>query len=678
MGITFKVAGSMAILVLLFGLVSSQSLLTLHNRTKSSYPGCFQPHVETCVRADIDLDLLKTSNTLSLPTAPSLTLSHREQNSAVFVGENSEAVFVWRGNHVAGHLNAGGRSWMLEGCGTGCYLWIGETNNWVDEKSMNSSTVLTGENTDKGLKDEYRFPSWMLQDTTTVVTYSVMIWTTAQFRALFSSVTDMNTFIDLIFVETNQGYINSEIPVRVQLHDVKPHPTLVDEEDSIQLLNKFEDSMSQAELLNCADSAALLIKNFDSCGIANFDVTSSCRTYSVTAKGCATGYYSFGHEIGHNFGSDHDPASVTSPSGDKYGHLILPTSAQEFDGYRTIMAYNAFGHYNRVNYYSNPDVIFPTTGTATGVTGVSNNARVITATRFAMSVCGTEEPNGQCNDCNIHPEAEACLTCCDTVQLSSTDANFLSSGYKIFAGTYSLYTSNPSSNDRKVYKLDSANYCLYWSHNTWRIAACTMVGSGTYFIKSSATSKKCPHGGDLVWQYPSNQDSTMKVSCTTACNSSPPTSPSDRVSDWDGSSLTAGSVVTYTCTTGSCIPVAAVCNPQSLQWTPTSLESVLACDSCNSGETPAPTTTTPPPVTTTTEDSPSTTTTLTSTTTTPAPTTTTPVPVTTTTPAPTTTTPTPVTTTTDDSPAATTTPTYCGSRDQSTSNGRRPELKSAG
>merc|ERR1711962_620456 len=678
MGITFKVAGSMAILVLLFGLVSSQSLLTLHNRTKSSYPGCFQPHVETCIRADIDLDLLKTSVTLTLPNAASLTLSHREQNSAVFMGENSEAVFVWRGNHVAGHLNAGGRSWMLEGCGTGCYLWIGQTNNWVDEKSMNSSTVLTGENTDKGLKDEYRFPSWMLEDTITVVTYSVMIWTTAQFRALFSSDTDMDTFIDLIFVETNRGYINSEMPVRVQLHDVKPHPTLEDERTGSQLLYKFEDSMSQGELLNCADSAALLVGDFNYCGIANLDVTSSCRTYSVTAKGCATGYYSFGHEIGHNFGAHHNPEQSSAPSGDKYGHLILPTGAQQQDGYRTIMTYNAFGHRNRVNYYSNPEVIFPTTGTATGVTGVSNNARVITAARFAMSVCGTEEPNGQCNDCNIHPEAEACLTCCDTVQLSSTDANFLSSGYKIFAGTYSLYTSNPSSNDRKVYKLDSANYCLYWSNSTWRIAACTMVGSGTYFIKSSATSKKCPHGGDLVWQYPSNQDSTMKVSCTTACNSSPPTSPSDRVSDWDGSSLTAGSVVTYTCTTGSCIPVAAVCNPQSLQWTPTSLESVLACDSCNSGVTPAPTTTTPPPVTTTTEDSPSTTTTLTSTTTTPAPTTTTPVPVTTTTPAPTTTTPTPVTTTTDDSPAATTTPTYCGSRDQSTSNGRRPELKSAG
>ena len=32
---------------------------------------------------------------------------------------------------------------------------------------------------------------------------------------------------------------------------------------------------------------------------------------------------SFGHEIGHNFGADHNPEEYSSPSGDGYGHLIL-------------------------------------------------------------------------------------------------------------------------------------------------------------------------------------------------------------------------------------------------------------------------------------------------------------------------------------------------------------------
>ena len=51
------------------------------------------------------------------------------------------------------------------------------------------------------------------EDTTSIVTYTIMIWYTPQFLALFSSEADMNSFVDLVFAETNQGYINSDIPV---------------------------------------------------------------------------------------------------------------------------------------------------------------------------------------------------------------------------------------------------------------------------------------------------------------------------------------------------------------------------------------------------------------------------------------------------------------------------------
>ena len=127
--------------------------------------------------------------------------------------------------------------------------------------------------------------------------------------------------------------------MRVQLHNIKAHPTLTDISDSSQLLRDFRDSMSSSELLNCADAAALLIEDFNSCGIAYLDVTSSCGAFSVTKKSCATGYYrllkttkncffvtiffSFGHEIGHNFGASHNREQFSSPLGDGYGHLIM-------------------------------------------------------------------------------------------------------------------------------------------------------------------------------------------------------------------------------------------------------------------------------------------------------------------------------------------------------------------
>ena len=110
--------------------------------------------------------------------------------------------------------------------------------------------------------------------------------------------------------------------MRSSLHDVKAHPTLVDITSMNQLLGDFRSSMSQSKLLNCADAAALLIGDFDSCGIAFFNAACSCGAFSVTAKSCATGYYSFGHEIGHNFGANHNREKFDSHSGIGYGHLI--------------------------------------------------------------------------------------------------------------------------------------------------------------------------------------------------------------------------------------------------------------------------------------------------------------------------------------------------------------------
>ena len=143
-------------------------------------------------------------------------------------------------------------------------------------------------------------------DTTSLVTYSMMFWYTPEFRATFPAETDMEAFIDLIIVETNQGYVNSQMPVRsgileyyltllfqirVVKFDVKAHPTLHDMANSTEMINAFEASMPSWDLTNCADAAALLINDFDSCGIAKYDTTSSCQTISITSKDCATGYY---------------------------------------------------------------------------------------------------------------------------------------------------------------------------------------------------------------------------------------------------------------------------------------------------------------------------------------------------------------------------------------------------
>ena len=60
------------------------------------------------------------------------------------------------------------------------------------------------------------------------------------------------------------------------------------------------------------------------------------------------------------------------------------------------MAYGTTGYRAKANYYSNPDVIFPGTGTPTGVAGVSNNARVLNEMIDQMAALGDE--SGTCGE----------------------------------------------------------------------------------------------------------------------------------------------------------------------------------------------------------------------------------------------------------------------------------------
>merc|ERR1712180_304108 len=130
------------------------------------------------------------------------------------------------------------------------------------------------------------------------------------------------------------------------------------------------------------------------------------------------------------------------------------------------------------------------------------------------------------------------VTCCDTVKLSSTDDAFQNALIGT-DGTYSLYTNNPSFNDRKVYKLDKEDLlptCLYWACSAWRINLCSTGITEEYqcspsVVYSSETSKKCVHGGDLVWTLYDYLDSTvrkdptMKISCNTDSPTSTTTTP---------------------------------------------------------------------------------------------------------------------------------------------------------
>jgi len=231
-------------------------------------------------------------------------------------------------------------------------------------------------------------------DTTTVVTYSVQIYYTKEFAA---STADIQTFTDSLIDTTNQGYINSKVPIRIKKHCTE-QVSVADGMSSSATLNALQTlKPTLAEVRNSADVAVLYVKTFNTrsaCGRARlFAIDSGSsqfgQTISVVAKSCAVTYYSFAHEIGHNVGLYHDRRTSVNPTYTfGQGHHITKGTAST--GYRTILAYAISGHRTRVNYYSNPLVKFPATGTPSGVSGTADNARLLTQQRFKLAAMGDE------------------------------------------------------------------------------------------------------------------------------------------------------------------------------------------------------------------------------------------------------------------------------------------------
>ena len=146
---------------------------------------------------------------------------------------------------------------------------------------------------------EYNSLDRAASDNVTKVAYSVMFYYTADFEEITD---DIEGFIDQVVAETNQGYINSKVPLEVTKFCVEK-ATIEENSNHAEMKDAFKvmkgSGLAGATALrNTADAAALLVKNSSSCGVAYMNQISFGYTISVCMKSCAIGYYSFGHEVG--------------------------------------------------------------------------------------------------------------------------------------------------------------------------------------------------------------------------------------------------------------------------------------------------------------------------------------------------------------------------------------------
>lgn len=323
------------------------------------------------------------------------------QYAYLYTGPEVEAVLTYspRTKGVNGQFMVRSDSYILENCLASGHVWkklnvemLGKDEGLVDDFLEVESLI--GESTGnlwRSLGGETNASALASADSTTMATFSVKFYYTPEFSKWTP---DIKGFFDQVIAVTNQGYANSKIPVMIKQHCSPEEATINDNPDAVVMLKSFAKMKGTASALRqTADVAALFVNDFNSCGIGYVNTIDAKYTFTATRKSCALGYYSFGHEVGHNIGMVHDPASSSSrPYPYGTGHLIEKGTAST--GYRTILAFQSEGHSQRVNYYSNPNVVLPQTGTPTGVDGLSDNARLLTEKRLKLAAIGDE--SGTC------------------------------------------------------------------------------------------------------------------------------------------------------------------------------------------------------------------------------------------------------------------------------------------
>jgi len=357
---------------------------------------CKGDDVLSCFLAEVDISAFDDA-TIVLPGGVEVTKKNNIQEpmsrsglgdvakSVAYSGQGCEAVFSFKTGKVMGNVEyADGSEFVLEPCRLfdGCHVWKEEDVSHMMEEEHEPVPIEMRADA-MSIQEKQSLIQKGIDDDTTIVEYSIKFYYTKEFA---EATDDIEIYLDQVIAETNQGYINSNIPIRVKIFCIEA-TTLNDDADSSALMKSFKTYKGTVEeLRGTADAAALLFIRSDTCGLGYLDSWDNGNTVTIQAKGCALGYYTMGHELAHNFGSTHDREHSSSNSYYSFGHgsYINPR-------FRTIMGYSKRGYGTRVNYYSSPTVTYR--GKVTG-SDTEDTARVIKENRFGFAGVGDE--SGTC------------------------------------------------------------------------------------------------------------------------------------------------------------------------------------------------------------------------------------------------------------------------------------------
>jgi len=229
----------------------------------------------------------------------------------------------------------------------------------------------------------------------TGATIDIMVAYTATARAAAGSTAAMKATILTALNETNTSYANSGVTPRLRLVHVEEVAYTESGNISTDVnrlkgtADTYMDGLHAIRNTYGADMVGLVVENGGGyCGMAAAIMATATTAFQVTARSCATGYYSFGHEFGHLQGARHDTYVDSSTTPYAYGHAHVNTGSTAGTRWRTIMGYNdkcaALG-YNctRLQYWSNPTKTY--SAAAMGVVGTSENYKVLNTTAYTVA-----------------------------------------------------------------------------------------------------------------------------------------------------------------------------------------------------------------------------------------------------------------------------------------------------
>jgi hypothetical protein len=332
---------------------------------------------------NVNFDILETQGDLILNLFSDLTFTAEfermesvREGSRSWIGRlagypSSAVVLVARDGLLTGNINLPGGFYQVRYAGDGVHaIYEIDQTAFPAEAEPIPVEPLPGE----GASVEVQGGSY--DDGSSI---DVMVVYTASARSAFGGTTAMQTLIDLAITESNTGYGNSDVTQRMNLvhtEEVSYNESGVSYSTTLSRLKGTSDGyMDDVHTLRdtyAADHVVLIFNNSAYCGMAYLMTTVSTSfassAFALVHYSCATGYYSFAHELGHNMGSHHDHANASGP-----GAYVYSFGYQEPTGdWRTVMAYNCPSGCTRLNYWSNPDVDYG--GKPMGVGGTGSDA----------------------------------------------------------------------------------------------------------------------------------------------------------------------------------------------------------------------------------------------------------------------------------------------------------------